>query len=184
MRIGELLSTRMTDIRMEEKKILIYQGEKNQRGRVVYFSQDAQDALETWMHQRDQRRELIFYNPKGKQLSYPAARMIFVKYLDQVGLSHKGYTLHCLRHTYATDLINARMPLECLEKLLGHTSLDVTRRYAVLSDKTKEEEYFKAMAVIERRERDGYDERDRELQTLFEETQLLSQDSDELHEHP
>ena len=184
MRIGELLSTRMADIHMEEQKMLIYQGEKNQRGRVVYFSPDAKEALGAWMHQRDKRRELVFYNPKGKQLSYPAARMIFVKYLDQAGLSHKGYTLHCLRHTYATDLINARMPLECLEKLLGHTSLDVTRRYAVLSDKTKEEEYFKAMAVIERREKDGYDQCDRELQALFEETQLFSQDSEELHEHP
>jgi len=184
MRIGELLATRMSDIHMEEQKILIYQGEKNQRGRVVYFSEDAKEALEAWMHQRDKSRELVFYNPKGKQLSYPAARMIFVRYLDQAGLSDKGYTLHCLRHTYATDLINARMPLQCLEKLLGHTSLDVTRRYAVLSDKTKEEEYFKAMAVIERREKDGYDECDRELQALFEETQLLSQDSDELHEHP
>jgi integrase/recombinase XerD len=184
MRIGELLATRMADIHMEEQKILIYQGEKNQRGRVVYFSEDAKEALEAWMHQRDQRRELIFYNPKGNQLGYPAARMIFVKYLDQAGLSNKGYTLHCLRHTYATDLLNARMPLECLEKLLGHTSLAVTRRYAVLSDKTKEEEYFKAMEVIERRERDGYDPCDRELQALFEETQLFSQDSEELHEHP
>jgi len=174
MRIGELLATRVSDIQMEEQKILIYQGEKNQRGRVVYFSEDAKEALEAWMHQRDKSRELVFYNPKGKQLSYPAARMIFVKYLDQAGLSHKGYTLHCLRHTYATDLINARMPLQCLEKLLGHTSLEVTKRYAVLSDKTKEEEYFKAMAVIERRERDGYDPCDRELQALFEETQLLS----------
>jgi len=184
MRIGELLATRISDIHREEQKILIYQGEKNQRGRVVYFSQDAKEALEAWMHQRDKRRELVFYNPQGNQLSYTSARMIFVKYLEQAGLSHKGYTLHCLRHTYATDLINARMPLECLEKLLGHTSLDVTRRYAVLSDKTKEEEYFKAMAVIERREKDGYDECDRELQALFEETQLFSQDRDELPEHP
>lgn len=184
MRIGELLSRRMSDIHTEEQKILIYQGEKNQRGRVVYFSEDAKEALEAWTRQRDRRRELIFYNPRGKQLSYPAARMIFVKYVEQAGLSHKGYTLHCLRHTYATDLLNARMPLECLEKLLGHTSLDVTRRYAVLSDKTKEEEYFKAMAVIERREKDGYDPCDRELQAFFEETELLSQDSDELHEHP
>ena len=184
MRIGELLSTRVSDIHMEEQKILIYQGEKNQRGRVVYFSDDAREALEAWMHQRDNRRELIFYNPKGKRLSYPAARMIFVKYIEKAGLPHKGYTLHCLRHTYATDLLNARMPIQCLEKLLGHTSLEVTKRYAVLSDKTKEEEYFKAMAVIERREIDGSDPCDRELQAIFEETELLNQDSEELHEHP
>ena len=80
---------------------------------------------------------LLFHGYRWNVLSYPAARMMFVKYLEKAGLSNKGYTLHCLRHTYATDLINARMPLECLEKLLGHTRLDVTRRYAKLSDKTK-----------------------------------------------
>ena len=110
--------------------------------------------------------------------------MVFMRYLKRAGLSHKGYTLHCLRHAYATDLLNALMPIECLEKLLGHKSLDVTRRYARLSDKTKEEQYFKAMAIIERREKNAYDECDRELQTILEETQLLPSHSEELYEHP
>ena len=184
MRIGELLRTRVSDVNTEEKKVLIYEGEKNQRGRVVYFSDDAKEALQAWMNQRDRRMELLFYGYKGRVLSYPAARMMFVKCLKEAGLSDKGYTLHCLRHTYATDLINARMPLECLEKLMGHSRLGVTRRYAMLSDKTREEEYFKAMAIIERRERDGNYGCDRELQALLEKTQLLPSYSEELHEHP
>lgn len=184
MRIGELLRTRVIDANMEERKILIYESEKNQRGRVVYFSDDSKAALEAWMKERKQRYELIFYGLKGRPLSYQAARMMFVKYLDKAGFSHKGYTLHCLRHTYATDLINARIPLECLEKLMGHSRLGVTRRYAMLTDKTREEEYFKAMAIIERREKDGNYECDRELQTLLEKTQLLPSHSEALHEHP
>ena len=184
MRIGELLTTRVIDVNMEEQKVLIYEGEKNQRGRAVYFSDDAKAALEAWIKERKQWHELIFYGLKGRPLSYQAARMMFIKYLDKAGLSHKGYTLHCLRHTYATDLINARMPLECLEKLMGHSRLGVTRRYAMLTDKTREEEYFKAMAIIERREKDGNYECDSELQTLLEKTQLLPSHSEELHEHP
>ena len=184
MRIGELLRTRVSDMNTEEQKVLIYEGEKNQRGRVVYFSDDAKEALQAWMNQRDRRMELLFYGYKGRVLSYPAARMMFVKRLKKAGLLNKGYTLHCLRHTYATDLINARMPLECLGKLLGHSRLDVTRRYAMLSDKTREEEYFKAMAIIERREKDGNFGCDSELQTLLEKTQLLPSHSEELHEHP
>jgi integrase/recombinase XerD len=184
MRIGELLGTRLIDVDMKEQKILIYEGEKNQRGRAVYFSADAKTALEFWMKERNKRYELLFYGYKGRPLSYQASRMMFVKYLDQAGLSHKGYTLHCLRHTYATDLINARMPLECLEKLMGHSRLGVTRRYAILTDKTREEEYFKAMAIIERREKDEHYRCDRELQTLLETAQLLPSYSEELHEHP
>ena len=67
-------------------------------------------------------------------------------------LSFKGYTVHCLRHTFATELLNAGMRLECLQQLLGHSNLEVTRIYARLTDKTREEEYFKAMAIIEKGE--------------------------------
>lgn len=109
--------------------------------------------------------------------------MIFKKQLRIAGLEHKGYTLHCLRHTYATDLLNALIPIECLEKLLGHKSLEVTRRYARLSDRTREEQYFKAMAIIERRQSHDYNRLDSELQEVFEKTQLLTSHSEELHEH-
>jgi site-specific recombinase XerD len=184
MRIGELLQTRVMDVVMEEQKILIYEGEKNQRGRVVYFSDDAKLALQAWLKKRDRRVEMLFYGYRGRALSYTAARIMFLKYLERAGLSHKGYTLHCLRHTYATELINARMPMECLEKLLGHSRLEVTQRYAVLTDKTKEEEYFKAMAVIERRERDEHYRCDRELQAILEKTQLLPPYGEQLYESP
>lgn len=184
MRIGELLNTRLADVQIEEQKILIFEGEKNQRGRVVYFCDDAKGALRVWLQERDQQVDFLFYGYKGRKLSYQAARMMFVKYLDRAGLGHKGYTLHCLRHTFATDLVNARMSLECLEKLMGHSRLEVTRRYARISDKTREEEYFKAMEVIERREADGDWGRDRELQAILEKTQLFPAHSEELHEHP
>ncbi len=184
MRIGELLNTRVMDVNLMEQKILIYEAQKNHRGRVVYFSDDAKAALEEWLENRDSKQVFLFSGRKGKILSYAAARMIFMKYLEKAGLSHKGYTLHCLRHTYATDLLNAKMPLEILKNLMGHRSLEVTRRYARLRDKTKEEEYFKAMAVIERRHKDGYEPCDRELQALLEEAQLLCAHDQELHEHP
>lgn len=184
MRIGELLSTRVMDLIIEEQKILIFEAEKNQRGRVVYFSTDAKDALKAWLDERDKSEEYLFYGRKRRALTYPAARIVFMRYLEKTGLSHKGYTLHCLRHTYATDLLNAGMPLECLEKLLGHRSLEVTRRYARLTDKSREEAYFKAMAIIERSQRDGYQQCDRELQALLEKTQLLPSHDQELPEHP
>jgi hypothetical protein len=76
------------------------------------------------------------------------------------------------------------MPIECLEKLLGHKSLEVTRRYARLSDRTREEQYFKAMSIIERRQIHDHDQLDSELQAVLEKTQLLTSHGEELHEHP
>jgi site-specific recombinase XerD len=81
---------------------------------------------------------------------------MFVKYLDKAGLSNKGYTLHCLRHTFASELLNAGMRLECLQQLLGHSSIEMTRRYARLTDNTRKEEYFKAMTIIERGDINGH----------------------------
>ncbi|RPI72145.1 MAG: hypothetical protein EHM38_02480 [Geobacteraceae bacterium] len=58
--------------------------------------------------------------------------------------------MHCLRHTFASELLNAGMRLECLQPLLGHSSIEMTRRYARLTDTTRKEEYFRAMAIIEK----------------------------------
>jgi site-specific recombinase XerD len=76
--------------------------------------------------------------------------------MDKAGLADKGYTIHCLRHTYASQLLNAGLPLECLRELLGHSSLEVTRIYARLTDNTREEQYFKAMGKVLKGEIDGY----------------------------
>ena len=146
MRIGELLDLQVRDVYLPEKKILIYEGEKNARGRVVYFSDDAEQALRAWLDARDPREEMLFYGYKTT-LSYGMAYLRFRRCLEAAGLSHKGYTIHCLRHTYASELLNAGLRLEVLQQLLGHSSLEVTRQYARLTDRTREVEYFRAMTV-------------------------------------
>jgi integrase/recombinase XerD len=160
MRIGELLNTRVNDIDLREQKILIYQASKTGVGRVVYYSADAQEVLLAWLKIRDPFKENLFYGQGRQSLSYESARAMFIKYLQKAGLLHSGYTLHCLRHTFATDLLNARMPLECLRVLLGHTNLEVTRIYARLTDKTRELEYFAAMARILKGDYDADDQCD------------------------
>lgn len=184
MRIGELLHTLMSEVSVKERRIEIYEAQKTQVGRVVYLSEDAVVALKAWIRKREVDRGYLFYGRGRRSMSYAAARMMFQKYLGKAGLLHKGYGLHCLRHTFATELLNAGMRLECLQQLLGHESVEMTRRYAKLTDKTREDEYFRAMAIIERREADGFDDRcDRPLQALLEEEELLPSHRQELHEH-
>jgi len=155
MRIGELLALHATDINLQEQKICIYIGEKNAQGRVVYFCDDAKDALMAWLRTRDPEQRYLFYGRSGQPLSYAGARSLFVKYLGKSGLAAKGYTLHQLRHTFATELLNAGMRLEVLQQLLGHSTIEMTRHYARLTDKTREEEYFRAMNRIEREGSNG-----------------------------
>jgi site-specific recombinase XerD len=155
MRIGELLNTQVTDVNLSERKIAIYEAEKNGVGRVVYISKDAVCALRVWLGKRDPNNVLLFYGQGRSSLTYNGARLMFLKYLKKAGLGHKGYTLHCLRHTFASEMLNAGMQLECLQPLLGHSNIEITRRYAKLTDRTREEEYFRAMEIIEKGEIDG-----------------------------
>ena len=149
MRIGEVLGLKMRDLDVREKKIHIYEGEKNSLGRVVYLSDDALMALRLWFKKRDKSKEYLFYGLRRSNLCYTAAWDIFTKYLSETRLQDKGYTIHSLRHTFASELLNAGMRLECLQLLLGHRDIEMTRRYARLTDKSREEEYFRAMAIIE-----------------------------------
>jgi len=149
MRIGELLNLKLYDVRFSEQKALIWEGEKNCIGRVVCISADALQALSRWYDIRDPSKEYVFYSHRRHIMCYATARIMFKKYLDKAGLAGKNYSLHSLRHTFATDLLNAGMRLECLQQLLGHSSLEMTLRYARLTDQTREEEFFRAMARIE-----------------------------------
>jgi site-specific recombinase XerD len=124
-------------------------------GRVVYLSHDAYFALKRWLTERDKKKEAIFYGQGSRGMCYSSARSLFVKYLRKAHLDHKGYTVHCLRHTFASELLNAGMRLEVLQQLMGHQDIEVTRRYARLTDRTREEEYFRAMAIIEKGGVDG-----------------------------
>jgi integrase/recombinase XerD len=150
MRIGELLNTRLVDLNLKEKRIEIFETPKNRVGRVVYISTDALIALRNWLAVRKRPSEYVICSSWGEPLCYEAVRARFKKCLRAAGLSHKGYTLHCLRHTFASELLNAGMRLECLQQLLGHRDLEMTRRYARLTDNTRKEEYFRAMGIIEK----------------------------------
>jgi integrase/recombinase XerD len=150
IRIGEALGLRLNDLDIKGRKVHLYEGEKNSMGRVVYLSDDALFAIKLWLRRRDKNKEFVFYGRSNGHLCYSTGRGLFMKYLKKAELNQKGYTVHCLRHTFASELLNAGMRLECLQQLLGHQDIEVTRRYARLTDTTREEEYFRAMAVIEK----------------------------------
>ena len=184
MRIGELLNTRVSDVNLKDRKIEIFEAEKNRVGRVVYLSEDAHVALKAWFRQRDARKERLIYAMGRMSMSYAGARAMFVTYVKRANLEHKGYSLHCLRHTFASELLNAGVRLECVQQLLGHKSIEITRRYARLTDKTREEEYFRAMSIIERGDTDGHYRVDHQLQAVSEKKELLDTLGEKLHEHP
>jgi len=182
MRIGELLEVRVQDIILQERKVLLYIGEKNLIGRTIYFSEDADHALRHWLRTRKAEKEYLFYGTTRERLCYAAAWKVMKHTMKRAGLSHKKYSLHHLRHTFATEMLNSGMRIEVLQQILGHQSIEQTMRYARLSDKTREEEYFRAMNVIEKGGNHEPYRISNALQKVFEEKKLLGSHDKKLPE--
>jgi integrase/recombinase XerD len=64
----------------------------------------------------------------------------------------KRYSPHSLRHTFATQLLNAGASLEVVKERMGHRSLQMTLRYTQLYDRTKRAQYDRAMAQVEQQQ--------------------------------
>jgi len=94
MRIGELLSTRMQDLHLKDRRVDIYEGEKNHIGRVVYLSEDAINALKAWIEVKG-HKVFLFYATGKNAMSYTSAYLMFKGYLTKAGLAHKGYLPPC-----------------------------------------------------------------------------------------
>jgi len=82
----------------------------------------------------------------------------------------RGASDQRVRHTFATEMITHGMRVEFLQQILGHQDIEMTMRYARLSNQRREADYYRAMAVIQGGE--GSDEpyrRSTALQKVFEE---------------
>lgn len=160
LRVGELVSLNVTDVDLEQQTVRIERGEKNSLGRIVYFSADTKAALEVWLAQRAPFPEVsrLFFTQKTKRIQVCTVNERFKRYLAQAGIE-KPYSAKSLRHTFATQLLNAGVLLTTLQELLGHDRITTTQRYARLSDRTKRRSYFAAMEKV--RVRQHLEERER-----------------------
>ena len=128
---------------------------KGQVDRVVYLSPDVATALRQWHKLQVAAAGYVFPSPMRRQGGLPlGARQIrnrMARYLQLAGIT-KRYSPHSLRHTFATQLLNAGASLEVVKELMGHRSLQMTLRYTQLYDRTKRAQYDHAMAQVEQQQ--------------------------------
>jgi site-specific recombinase XerD len=84
--------------------------------------------------------KLLIPNEKGDPLNRAAVNRMLNRIATDAGIGHVHP--HKLRHTLATQAINRGMSMEAIAALLGHRSLDMTRKYARIADRTVAEAYF------------------------------------------
>lgn len=151
LRIGEVSQLRVNDIHWEQQNLLVRNG-KGKVDRVVYFSGEVEQTLRQWMATRSYESPYGFASSTQPEVPIPhiTIRKWMESFLQKNGLSGKGYTPHTLRHTFATTLLNAGVPLVVLRDLMGHKSLDQTLMYAKLSDQTIRDSYDRACEQLQR----------------------------------
>lgn len=141
LRLGELRALRWQDVYLKERRIVVRQavsrGEvgppKSGRTRDVDLSESAWKALTT---QRHLRGPLVFCDMDGQMLTKGACKWPLWRACKRAGLGRRiGW--HVLRHTFASLLVMKGVPIKTVQELLGHSTIEMTERYAHLSPNVK-----------------------------------------------
>jgi site-specific recombinase XerD len=152
LRVGEVSALTWPAIHAKAGSIRI-DNSKGQVDRVVYASPDVEQALRQWRCWQPPEATYIFASPLkyGLRLGVRAIQHLMAKYLKRAQIT-TPYSPHSLRHTFATQRLNAGAPLEVVKELMGHRSISMTLRYTQLDEATTRDQYYRAMEQVEKRQ--------------------------------
>ena len=147
LRVGEVCRLRVADVQLtpEHVPFLRLQG-KGVQERVVYLSAAAAQLLDEYLKERaEDSPPQIFLNYQGQPISITGIQLRLAHYCRRADI---WVTCHQLRHTYASRMIAADVPITSVQKLLGHNSIYTTQLYIEVTDNKVKREYQAAMAKV------------------------------------
>ena len=147
MRLGEVEELRLEDLDFAQKRLSVRNG-KGKKDRTVYLTETTIHALQAYLVVRgDGSGDHVFLYRNA-----PLKRDLIRNQLKVVGerVGVKVYP-HRLRHTCATQLLNAGCRVTSIQRFLGHKDLASTMVYARAHDQTVADDYFAAMQRVEQR---------------------------------
>ncbi|MBU4690930.1 site-specific tyrosine recombinase/integron integrase [Mycoplasma zalophi] len=130
MRVGELVKLNIEDVDFNERECLVLG--KGNKERIVYFDARTKIHLKNYLNSRNDNNNALFIS-----LKYPYNRMSINGIecrLKKIGekLNIKRVHPHKFRRTLATMAIDKGMPIEQVQRLLGHEKVDTTLKYAMV----------------------------------------------------
>lgn len=138
IRIEEASNIALSDIITPEHTILIHG--KGRKQRLIYIScQETWNNITQWLKLRSKtatHTDKLFVNRYGNQISIHGIEYIF-RSIKQSAKINENATPHCLRHTFATNLLANGADLRSVQELLGHSSVATTEIYTEVSIKRK-----------------------------------------------
>lgn len=152
LRVEEVAHLSLGDIDLKRRMLFIQDG-KGAKDRMVYISNDALHVLLDYLRVRlSNKVKKVFLVEKGPLTGQPISIRGIQKRMEYY--AHKTnlkISCHHLRHTMATQMLNADADLSTIQDLLGHNSIRTTQRYCRVSNLKVQRDYYKAMEVIMQR---------------------------------
>jgi site-specific recombinase XerD len=141
LRVGEALQLYVEDLDMTlDDEHLYVQGKGGQRRTILLDDSRLVAQLRRYLKQTGYNHGPLFRaqkNNRGGPLRYQSVQYRWQKYCEAVGID---CTLHQLRHTHATEMVNEGVSLATIRKRLGHKNIQTTLRYAEKSDESADAE--------------------------------------------
>jgi site-specific recombinase XerD len=149
LRVEEVARLTADAIEYRRRQLYVFNG-KGSKDRVVYLSADALSALQAYMQKRKWSKEkrvfLVQKGPlRGKPISVRGIQKRIEYYAKKTEIQ---VSCHHLRHTMATQLLNADADLITIQDLLGHSKITTTQCYCRVSNLKVQRDYYKAINVV------------------------------------
>jgi hypothetical protein len=171
LRIGEVEELRQEDLDLSGRKLTVRQS-KNLKDRTVYMTDTTVRALKACLAVRGPGPTDHVFLYHNQAVSKDLVRERIKAAGKAVGVPVYP---HRLRHTAATQLLNAGCRITSIQKFLGHKEMSTTMVYARVHDETVQDDYYRAMRSVEKRlERLGQPEEKQVSVTEGEREQVLA----------
>lgn len=139
LRASEVVRLKTTDIDSDRMVIRVDQG-KGARDRTALLSPALLEQLRTWYRAARSKQQVrpggwLFPGQRGNHLSVRQLNRLFHQAVDAAGIERR-VSLHSLRHSFATHLLEKNTDIRVIQTLLGHKKLETTARYSHVASKT------------------------------------------------
>jgi integrase/recombinase XerD len=141
-RVSEFVSIKVEDFYFDEQMILIQKG-KGGKSRYVPILPELSQELQT--HLGSRKTGYVFESNRHTKFTARRIQQIVKETADRAGIIKKVHP-HLLRHTVATFLLEKGMPLEQIQKFLGHSKIETTQIYAESSTEMMKEGFQRAFS--------------------------------------
>ena len=139
VRVSALVQINIDDINFKDNTIYVI--EKGNKKRYLQFGQNARTVLSSWLVDRatyfpDVETDALFISQWQQRLTVEGVRKLLKKYAD--GINGKHVTPHTMRKSTATNLAKAGVDIQTIAHILGHNSIETSRKYAAVLDENKQ----------------------------------------------